>query len=46
MIKAWAAPNQLLERFDFDPGELGPEEVEIAVEHCGFCHSDVIPTFP
>src|SRR5947208_788527 len=43
MIKAWAvkAPNQLLERFDIDPGELGPEEVEIAVEHCGICHSDI-----
>ncbi|QDS93495.1 Aldehyde reductase Ahr [Roseimaritima multifibrata] len=22
-------------------GELGPEEVEIAVEHCGICHSDL-----
>jgi threonine dehydrogenase-like Zn-dependent dehydrogenase len=43
MIKAWAvrAPNQLLERLDFDPGELGAEEVKIAVEHCGICHSDI-----
>jgi D-arabinose 1-dehydrogenase-like Zn-dependent alcohol dehydrogenase len=43
MIKAWAVkgPNQLLARFDFDPGELGPEEVEIAVEYCGICHSDI-----
>lgn len=43
MIKAWAvkAPNQPLEHFDFDPGELGAEDVEIAVEHCGICHSDI-----
>jgi uncharacterized zinc-type alcohol dehydrogenase-like protein len=24
-----------------DPGALGPEDVEVAVEHCGLCHSDV-----
>lgn len=24
-----------------DPGPLGNEEVEVAVEHCGLCHSDV-----
>jgi len=28
-----------LEPFAFDPGELGPEEVEIKVSHCGICHS-------
>jgi len=26
---------------NFDPGPLGDEEVEVAVEHCGVCHSDV-----
>lgn len=30
-----------LEPFSFDPGELGPEEVEIKVTHCGLCHSDL-----
>ena len=24
-----------------DLGPLGPEEVEVAVEHCGVCHSDL-----
>jgi uncharacterized zinc-type alcohol dehydrogenase-like protein len=24
-----------------DLGPLGPEEVEVAVEHCGLCHSDL-----
>ena len=30
-----------LQHFSFDPGELGPEEVEIQVTHCGLCHSDI-----
>lgn len=30
-----------LEPFSFDPGEIGPEEVEIKVSHCGLCHSDI-----
>ncbi len=30
-----------LEHFTFDPGPLGPEEVEIKVSHCGICHSDL-----
>ena len=25
----------------YDAGQLGPEEVEIAVEYCGLCHSDL-----
>ncbi|HKZ96412.1 MAG TPA: NAD(P)-dependent alcohol dehydrogenase [Hyphomicrobiaceae bacterium] len=43
MINAWAvnAPNEPLKPFQYDPGELGPEEVEIEVENCGICHSDV-----
>lgn len=42
-IRAWAAhgPKQALEPFTYNPGALGPEDVEIAVEHCGICHSDV-----
>ncbi len=30
-----------LEPFSFDPGPLGDEEVEIEVEYCGICHSDL-----
>jgi alcohol/geraniol dehydrogenase (NADP+) len=30
-----------LKPFNFDPGELGPEEVEIKVTHCGICRSDL-----
>jgi len=42
-FKAYAAlrPNGPLEPFSFDPGSLGPEEVEIKVSHCGLCHSDL-----
>ena len=42
-IQAWAAPaaGQPLARQEFDLGELAPHEVEIAVEHCGICHSDL-----
>ena len=43
MIKAFAAMEKggPLEPIDYDPGALGPGEVEIAVEHCGICHSDL-----
>lgn len=42
-IQGWASrgPKQKLELFSFDTGPLGPEEVEIAVEYCGLCHSDL-----
>ena len=30
-----------LKPFEFDLGELGPEEVEIKVTYCGICHSDL-----
>lgn len=42
-IRAWAATaaKQKLERYDYDPGPLGDEEVEVAVEYCGLCHSDL-----
>jgi uncharacterized zinc-type alcohol dehydrogenase-like protein len=29
-----------LRPFSYDPGPLGDEQVEIAVEYCGLCHSD------
>ena len=42
-VQAWAAraAGRPLERFEFDAGPLGADEVEIAVEHCGVCHSDL-----
>ncbi|MCB1207927.1 MAG: NAD(P)-dependent alcohol dehydrogenase [Verrucomicrobiales bacterium] len=33
--------QQKLQSFEYDPGPLGPEQVEIAVESCGICHSDL-----
>ena len=43
MIKAYAAhePGGKLEPFEYDPGELKPDQVEIAVDYCGICHSDL-----
>ena len=42
-IKSWAAmsPKAPLQPHEFDPGPLGAEEVEIAVDYCGICHSDL-----
>ena len=39
-LAAHAAGAELLS-FKYDPGELGPREVEIAITHCGVCHSDL-----
>ncbi len=41
--RAWASPaaGQPLELIDCQFGPIGPEEVEVAVEHCGLCHSDL-----
>ena len=41
--KAWIAkgPKQHLELDTVDLGPLGAEDVEVAVEHCGLCHSDI-----
>ena len=43
MIKAYAAfeAEGELKPFEYDPGELKPNEVEIDVKYCGICHSDV-----
>jgi uncharacterized zinc-type alcohol dehydrogenase-like protein len=30
-----------LEPFSYDPGPLGDDQVEISVEYCGVCHSDM-----
>jgi uncharacterized zinc-type alcohol dehydrogenase-like protein len=42
-IKAWAAagPGKPFERFSYEPGPLKADEVEIQVEYCGLCHSDL-----
>ena len=42
-IKAYAASaqGQPLQPFEFDPGPLGDEQVEIKVSYCGICHSDL-----
>jgi len=43
MIKAFAAPQAgaPLEPFEYDPGPIGEQDVEIAVAYCGVCHSDL-----
>lgn len=42
-IQAYAAKSAKgkLESFQYDPGPLGPEDVDIEVDHCGICHSDL-----
>lgn len=42
-IRAYAARKAGgdLEAFEYPAGPLGAEQVEIAVEHCGICHSDL-----
>ena len=39
-LAAHAAGAELLP-YHYDPGKLGSQEVEIAVTHCGICHSDI-----
>jgi alcohol/geraniol dehydrogenase (NADP+) len=41
--QAWVvkAANQPMVLEDLDPGPLADEDVEVAVEHCGLCHSDL-----
>jgi uncharacterized zinc-type alcohol dehydrogenase-like protein len=39
-LAAHAAGAELLP-YHYDPGQLGPQEVEIAITHCGVCHSDL-----
>ncbi len=35
------APGGELRAFTYELGPLGPEQVDIAVAHCGICHSDL-----
>ena len=39
----WAAttPNAALTELEFNPGELHPEQVQVKIESCGICHSDL-----
>ncbi len=43
MIQAYAVhePGGKLQPFSYDPGPLKPTELEIDVEYCGLCHSDL-----
>ena len=43
MIDAWVATSakDKLVRQQVELGPLGAEEVEVQVEHCGLCHSDI-----
>lgn len=42
-IQAWVAPaaKQKLVKQSIDLGPLAAEDVEVKVEHCGLCHSDL-----
>ncbi len=42
-VNSYAAhePNSKLIAFNYDLGELGPEQVDIKVAYCGICHSDL-----
>src|SRR5207248_4674674 len=42
-IRAWAATaaKTSLKPYEYKLGPLGPDDVEVAVEHCGICHSDL-----
>src|SRR4051812_5794454 len=41
--QAWVSPKakQPMVLTRLDPGPLGGEDVEVAVERCGLCHSDL-----
>ena len=43
MIKSYAAKEAggKLEVYEYDPGELKPQDVEVQVDYCGICHSDL-----
>jgi alcohol/geraniol dehydrogenase (NADP+) len=43
MIQGYAVhePGGELKPFEYDPGQLRDQDVEIQVEYCGICHSDL-----
>ena len=42
-IRGWAShkAGQPLQAYTYDPGPLRADEVEVAVDYCGVCHSDL-----
>ena len=42
-VKAYAAPKagSELEPFEYELGPLGSNDIDIKVEHCGLCHTDL-----
>ncbi|HEY4712947.1 MAG TPA: alcohol dehydrogenase catalytic domain-containing protein, partial [Aquirhabdus sp.] len=42
-VRAYAAhaPNEPLQPYEYEAGELKAHEVEVKVEYCGICHSDL-----
>ena len=42
-ISAFAAmgPGEALQSYAFEPSQLKPSEIEVAITHCGICHSDL-----
>ena len=42
-IRSYAAltAKSALVPYEFDAGELQPHQVEVKVEYCGLCHSDL-----
>lgn len=42
-VRAWAAHEAkgVFKPFEYQPGALHPEQVEVAIESCGICHSDL-----
>lgn len=43
IVKAWAAmkAGAALEPFEYELGALGTEEVDVQVDNCGLCHTDL-----
>ncbi len=43
IVNAYAASekNGPLKPFQYELGPIGPQDVDISVEHCGICHSDL-----
>ena len=42
-VRAYAAHEAKgkFQPFNYEPGPLGPDDVEVRVTHCGICHSDM-----
>lgn len=43
IFQGWAAKEKggKLEPIEFDPGAMKPEQVQVKIESCGICHSDL-----